>query len=103
MQSAAAGGLRKRNEFQRLQRTPHHVRGTDHLLPPDVFPRVQVDHDSIGPLDIVDRAVPESLIFYIYGSTLAGFVEWARCENPNMDADKMDKIFHKVVNLKIRD
>lgn len=90
-------------ELQRIQQKQQDDKEFEKVVSKFIIDTLKNDIKENQHRIIVDRAVPESLIFYIYGSTLAGFVEWARCENPNMDADKMDKIFHKVVNLKIRD
>lgn len=49
----------------------------------------------------VDKAISEDLIFYIYGSTLDGFMEWIKHEKIDLPASEIDKIFHKAINISI--
>jgi len=49
----------------------------------------------------VDKTIPEDLVFYIYGSTLDGFMEWIKQENIQWPASEIDKVFHKAINISI--
>ena len=43
----------------------------------------------------VDTAIPENLVFYIYGSTLDGFMEWIKQEDIDWPASKLTPSFIK--------
>ena len=49
----------------------------------------------------VDKTIPEDLVFYIYGSTLDGFMEWIKQENIQWPLQKLIKVFHKAINISI--
>lgn len=49
----------------------------------------------------VDTAIQENLVFYIYGSTLDGFMEWIKQEDIDWPASEIDAVFHKAINLSI--
>lgn len=51
----------------------------------------------------VDSSVPIELIFYVYGSSLYGFMEWMRNHNIKHPAHEIDEIFHKMINIKVKD
>ncbi|RIL25231.1 TetR/AcrR family transcriptional regulator [Staphylococcus gallinarum] len=51
----------------------------------------------------VDPTIPKDLIFYIYGSSLFGIMEWSRENNANCTAQALDDYFHKLINIKIKD
>lgn len=51
----------------------------------------------------VDPRVPNDLIFYIYGANLQAIMDWNRSNNEEKSSEELDKIFHKVVNIKIND
>ncbi|ASK62318.1 TetR family transcriptional regulator [Virgibacillus phasianinus] len=50
----------------------------------------------------VDSKVPNDLIIYIYGANLQAIMDWNRNNNVEKSSEELDKIFHKVVNLKIK-
>lgn len=58
--------------------------------------------DNLHRID-TDPAIPADLIFYIYGSAVDGFMEWIRKENIDWPPEKIDEVFQKAVNLKIKD
>ncbi|MCG7339031.1 TetR/AcrR family transcriptional regulator [Staphylococcus sp. ACRSN] len=51
----------------------------------------------------VDASIPEDLIFYIYGSSLFGIMEWTRDNEMNCSAQTLDAYFHKLINIKIKE
>lgn len=50
----------------------------------------------------VDPSVPIELIFYVYGASLFGFIEWMRDHNIKRPAHEIDEIFHKMINIKVK-
>ena len=50
----------------------------------------------------VDPSVPIELIFYVYGASLFGFMEWMRDNNIKRPAHEIDEIFHKMINIKVK-
>ncbi|MCT6673761.1 TetR/AcrR family transcriptional regulator, partial [Staphylococcus aureus] len=40
--------------------------------------------------------------FYIYGSLIEGFMHWIKDEKIDWPSEEIDKIFHKVINIKIK-
>lgn len=47
----------------------------------------------------VDKTIPEDLVFYIYGSTLDGFMEWIKQENIHGPLQKLIKFSIKQSTL----
>ena len=47
----------------------------------------------------VDKTIPEDLVFYIYGSTLDGFMEWIKQENIQWLLQKLIKFSIKQSTL----
>ncbi len=50
----------------------------------------------------VDGDIPNNLLFYIYGSLIEGFLHWIKDEKIDWPSEEIDKIFHKVINIKIK-
>ncbi|SCU55054.1 TetR family regulatory protein [Staphylococcus aureus] len=50
----------------------------------------------------VDGDIPNNLLFYIYGSLIEGFLYWIKDEKIDWPSEEIDKIFHKVINIKIK-
>ncbi|SUK61445.1 transcriptional regulator, putative [Staphylococcus aureus] len=46
--------------------------------------------------------IPNNLLFYIYGSLIEGFLHWIKDEKIDWPSEEIDKIFHKVINIKIK-
>lgn len=52
----------------------------------------------------VDQSVPIDLVFYVYGATLYGFMEWMHeHNNNNMSPQAIDALFHKMINIQVND
>src|SRR5699024_8009219 len=51
----------------------------------------------------VDQSVPIDLVFYVYGATLYGFMEWMREHSINMSPQAIDALFHKMINIQVND
>lgn len=50
----------------------------------------------------IDSDIPDNLIFYIYDSLIEGFMHWIKDEKIDWPGEEIDKIFHKVINIKIK-
>lgn len=50
----------------------------------------------------VDSRVPNDLIIYIYGANLQAIMDWNRNSEVEKSSEELDEIFHRVVNLKIK-
>ncbi|MBR9340691.1 TetR/AcrR family transcriptional regulator, partial [Staphylococcus aureus] len=50
----------------------------------------------------IDGDIPNNLLFYIYGSLIEGFMHWIKDEKIDWPSEEIDKIFHKVINIKIK-
>ncbi|HDG8759164.1 TPA: fatty acid efflux pump transcriptional regulator FarR [Staphylococcus aureus] len=50
----------------------------------------------------IDSDIPDNLIFYIYNSLIEGFMHWIKDEKIDWPGEEIDKIFHKVINIKIK-
>ncbi|MCG3400353.1 TetR/AcrR family transcriptional regulator [Staphylococcus massiliensis] len=51
----------------------------------------------------VDPKVPEDAIFYIYGGLLSGMTQWVDEYQVDKTPSELDDIFHRVVNLEVKD
>ncbi|WP_436862509.1 TetR/AcrR family transcriptional regulator [Staphylococcus caeli] len=51
----------------------------------------------------VDANVPPELIFYVYGSSLYGFLEWIHENHIDLSASEVDVLFQKLINIKVHD
>ncbi|ASF19436.1 TetR/AcrR family transcriptional regulator [Staphylococcus saprophyticus] len=51
----------------------------------------------------VDASVPTELIFYVYGTSLYGFMEWIRDNDIQLSAHEIDVLFQKLINIKVED
>src|SRR2546425_4522910 len=58
VQARAAGGLDKALEPQCAQRVADDARAADDASPRHLLARIEVEHESVGMLDVVDDAVP---------------------------------------------
>ncbi|PHK48904.1 TetR/AcrR family transcriptional regulator [Staphylococcus edaphicus] len=52
---------------------------------------------------LVEDGVPMDVVFYIYGASLFGFMEWIREHHIDLPPQAIDEIFHKMVNIKVKD
>lgn len=48
----------------------------------------------------LEETIPKSLVFYVFGSIIDGFLEWQKNEETTLTPKEMDEIFHKLVNIK---
>lgn len=48
----------------------------------------------------LEETIPKSLVFYVFGSIIGGFLEWQKNEETTLTPKEMDEIFHKLVNIK---
>jgi hypothetical protein len=58
MQALAAGQLRPRLQSLILQHPPQPQRRLDHKSPGDALARIEIEHEHVGMLDVVDARVP---------------------------------------------
>lgn len=50
----------------------------------------------------VDGDIFNNLLFYIYGLLIEGFMYWIKDEKIDWFSEEIDKIFYKVINIKIK-
>ncbi|RZI01297.1 TetR family transcriptional regulator [Staphylococcus condimenti] len=50
-----------------------------------------------------DPSVPDDLVFYLYGGAIKGFSKWIENSNAKITAEEADNVFHKMVNIKVKE
>lgn len=50
----------------------------------------------------IDSDILDNFIFYIYDLLIEGFMYWIKDEKIDWFGEEIDKIFYKVINIKIK-
>ena len=55
-------------------------------------------HENVDRIAI-NETIPKSLVFYVFGSIIGGFLEWQKNEDSTLTPEEMDDAFHKLINI----
>lgn len=95
-------GFEGAKDFHRILENQKEDKEFNDLMFSQFIKLLQKDiQENIDQID-KDPAVPDDLVFYLYGGAIKGFSNWIENSSVKISADEADRLFHKMVNIKVK-